>query len=925
MNRLTGNIVLFCQFVFFLGYFSNRLILPSSAQISPDGSTSTIVEADGNSFTINNGEQAANNLFHSFQAFSVPTRGEAFFNNDINITNIFSRVTGGNISNIDGLIRTNGAANLFLVNPAGIIFGENASLNIGGSFYSSTADSIVFDDGEFSAFDSAEPALLIINAPIGLNFRDNPTDIQVQGANLAVPSGRTLALIGGNININGGSLTAPGGQIELGSLTGTGTVNFVENLNLNLQNIARGDIFISNSAFLNTGSDNGGTISFQAKDLTIANAALFSGIPPGSGVSESQGGNIEIETTESVAVLDGGRLNSSSFGTGNAGNITIDAANNVTIDNSQLDANSFQLGNAGNIIINSSSSVTVDNQTFLRSTSNNPGQGGNIDIFSENFVLNNESLISTVTTGDGPAGDVSIQADSLLLDNGSVVLTAATGTADSGDINVEADSISLINGGELSSATIGAGNAGNINVNASDSVILVGTAPVKVINGSQGGFSSGFFSNSDAPATGQGGTVTVTTGRLEVSDGATLGARARSEGVGGNIIVNANTIEINGGGQIVTAAFADGDAGNIILNVAEEISISGSDPNFFTRREQVIELVNQINTGQIVDPEQTIDPISPESGVFASTGSNSTGNAGSIAINGLRQEENSGQLSLPQLTLSDNGQISVNSQGEGNAGNLTITANSIEVTNGSITAATNIGNEGNITLDILDNVILRDNSLISARALSDADGGNININSQFIIAFPNQSSGNGSDIVADALEGMGGEIKITAESLLGIQERTAIEGNGTNDIDASSDFGLDGNVSITTPDTHALQTDINLPNNPIKSEKTVTQACRNTDLNEDKTNNLTIKGKGGIPTQPTQPLDSHHILVNEPTTHPISQAQDLEIRPIKTSVGDIFPARGIIKTDDGKIILTAYPIDNMTQRTPNIRANCASL
>ena len=151
------------------------------AQVTSDDTVNTQVTENGNTAEITGGETRGDNLFHSFQDFSVPTGNEASFLNANDISNIFSRVTGGDISNIDGLISANGSANLFLINPAGIIFGEGARLDIGGSFYGSSASSILFEDGEFSATDLDNPPLLTINAPIGLGFRDEPGDIRPVG------------------------------------------------------------------------------------------------------------------------------------------------------------------------------------------------------------------------------------------------------------------------------------------------------------------------------------------------------------------------------------------------------------------------------------------------------------------------------------------------------------------------------------------------------------------------------------------------------------------------------------------------------------------------------------------------------------------------------------------------------------------------
>ena len=161
--------------VFLSGLVSSLLtsvfILPALSQVTSDGTTNTTVRPSGNNFDILNGIQKGNNLFHSFTEFSIPTGGSATFNNSTNVVNIINRVTGGNISNIDGLIKANGNANLFLINPSGIVFGENAALNIGGSFLGTTAESILFEDGfEFSAVNPQNEPLLTVSVPLGLQM-----------------------------------------------------------------------------------------------------------------------------------------------------------------------------------------------------------------------------------------------------------------------------------------------------------------------------------------------------------------------------------------------------------------------------------------------------------------------------------------------------------------------------------------------------------------------------------------------------------------------------------------------------------------------------------------------------------------------------------------------------------------------------------
>ena len=153
---------------FIIGLVKLCIISPAYSQITSDNTTNTNIKLDGNKINIHNGIQKGNNLFHSFQEFSIPTGSTATFQNSSAIENIINRVTGGNISNIDGLIKSQGNANLFLINPSGIVFGENSRLDIGGSFLATTAESILFADGfNYSAIVSEQEPLLTVTLPLG--------------------------------------------------------------------------------------------------------------------------------------------------------------------------------------------------------------------------------------------------------------------------------------------------------------------------------------------------------------------------------------------------------------------------------------------------------------------------------------------------------------------------------------------------------------------------------------------------------------------------------------------------------------------------------------------------------------------------------------------------------------------------------------
>ncbi|MEB3292406.1 MAG: filamentous hemagglutinin N-terminal domain-containing protein, partial [Synechococcales bacterium] len=269
-----------------------------------DGTVNTVVTRSGNSFAIDNGTTSGTNLFHSFREFSIPTGGSAIFNNTSNIQNIFSRVTGGTVSNIDGLIRANGTANLFLLNPNGILFGPNASLNIGGSFVGTTANSIQFADGVgFSATNTNGTPLLTMSVPVGLQMGANAGAIQVQGATvpnprfrpptLAVAPTQTLALVGSQIDMKSANLTAPDGRIELWAVRDAQIA--MNNQPWQLTSAAPtpnwGTITLQQASLVDASGTNGGAINIRGRGLTVQDGSNINSI-----TFAGQGKGITVQT-----------------------------------------------------------------------------------------------------------------------------------------------------------------------------------------------------------------------------------------------------------------------------------------------------------------------------------------------------------------------------------------------------------------------------------------------------------------------------------------------------------------------------------------------------------------------------------------------------------------------------------------------------
>ena len=490
-----------------------------AAQVVPDqtlpvGERSQI-SGDPN-IQINGGATRGSNLFHSFQQFSIPTGGSASFNNAPTIANIITRVTGSNLSNIDGLIRANGTANLFLINPNGILFGANARLELGGSFLASTAEGLKFANGfEFSATSPQTPPLLTISTPIGLQYGNKVGEIRSQGATLQVPNGQTLNLTGGNIAIDGGQLLAPGGRVELAGVAAgeVGLTQQGQEWRLSVPDgLARADVSIVNDAIVDVLSGVGGSLAITARNFTGTGLGtrVRAGIAAGLGTVEAQAGDIDINATEAIH-LDEMLISNDVDGTGNAGNISITTGTLSLTNGAQMGASTFGQGNAGNVTITARDRVSFDG------------------VDSNGFP---SGAFSSVESGGGNGGNVSI----------------TTGT------------LSLTNGGVVSAATFGQGNAGNVTITARDRVSFDGVG--------SNGFPSGAASTVQSGGIGQGGRIAINTERFSITNGARLTASSQGQGAAGNLEVAARQLRLDNQGSI-QAQTASGQGGNITLQIPD--------------------------------------------------------------------------------------------------------------------------------------------------------------------------------------------------------------------------------------------------------------------------------------------------------------------------------------------------------------------
>ncbi|HEY9600079.1 MAG TPA: S-layer family protein, partial [Allocoleopsis sp.] len=670
------------------------------------------------------------------------------------------------------------------------------------------------------------------------------------------------------------------------------------------------DSYISSETL---GQGNAGHVSLQADDLiSLANSSFIS-----SDVWSKAVGNAgEVFVVAGRLTLDtDSYISSETRGLGDAGNIWVQADDSIFLTaGSFISSDTHGKGNSGTVLVQADNALSLAGNSYISSlvSSEAIGSGGNITITVGLLSVTQGAELNTSTLGQGDAGDIVIRANSIVSFDGvgSTVFSGVggdwsqgfVGIGNGGDIDIQAKFLSVTGGAELVAQTLGEGNAGNININTSEAVSISGAAPFPMLgDGRPGGFSSGLITSTEQGARGQGGNINVTTPNLRISDGAVLNARSRSEFSGGNITINTNSLEVTGGGQILSTAFSNGDAGNITVNVTDQTTISGSDPTFIDRFNQVAQVFGEPQA------RFTLDPVGAESGLFANTVPGSTGKGGDIFINSN------------QVAISNGAKVAVDSQGQGNGGNITIQANSLTLNDkASIVAQTASGEGGNLTLQVNDILIMRHNSLISAEAGGTGNGGNIDIDADFVVAVPKEDS----DIVANAYQGRGGNINITTQGIYGLEFRP----NRTplSDITASSQFGVNGVVQINTLGVDPSRGLAKLPTDVVHAEGLIDRHCTpGRDTNQ--RSSFTVTGRGGLPPSPNDPLRGETVITNWVTLDSEDENRDRTASPpnsTTTTTNQLVEAQGWIIGSDGQVILTAQAPTVTPQTTELTSPSC---
>ncbi|NJR74594.1 MAG: S-layer family protein [Scytonema sp. CRU_2_7] len=737
-------------------------------------------------------------------------------------------------------------------------------------------------------------------------------NIDIQGASLSLKDSAQLITI-----VRRASDTQAAGRGDAGNVT----VDVIGNVTIaGVKDEFPSGIF----SYVGTGvTGNGGNISISSGSFSLSDGAGLSASTFGQG----NAGNVSVRASDSVELVDANIFSTvQAGGVGKGGNIDIKAASLSLKDGAQLqtlvrrasDNQPAGKGDAGNVTVDVTGNVTiagikdgVASAIFSSVGTGVTGNGGNITISSGSFSLSDGAQLIASTYGQGNAGNVSVRAsDSVELVDASIFsIVEAGGVGNGGNININAASFSLKDSAQLQTLVheasdtqpAGRGDAGNVTVDVTGNVTIAGV---------KDGLPSAILSFVGTGATGNGGDITISSDSFSLTDGARLSASTFGQGNAGNVTVDVT-------GRVTIAGIKDGFFSGIFSLVGTgatgnggDITISSGSLSFTDSGRLSASTFGQGNAGNVsVRASDFVSLAGSDTGIFSTVESTGVGNGGNIDINAA------------SVSLKDGSQITASSTGDGAAGDIEVLARSIRLDNASTISADTKGGQGNIYLSARDFVLLRRGSKITTDATGTATGGNITINTNNLVAFPEENS----DITAKSEESFGGRISInTSGGIFGIEYRQ--QETEFSDITASSALGpqFSGTVQLNTPDINPSQGLFELSETVIDPAQ---QIAQNPCLRGG--GEFIITGRGGFPSNPNKIFGSDNVRVDlvKPVASTTRNSTTTTKSQPSTSATDkpIVPARGWIFNEKGEVTLVSYdPTETGVQRSSPTPASCAA-
>jgi filamentous hemagglutinin family protein len=818
------------------------LVAYGACEVKFDGSSvakGSTASLPGPNYTVEAGmgTQMGRNLFHSFGIFNIATGESATFTGTGAtgpVSNIIGRVTGGSPSSIDGTLRsTISGANLYLMNPYGIMFGPKASIDVNGSFHATTADYLrMADNAKFYA-DLGKASTLSIESVAAFGFLSAaPAPITVEGSLLINQQPRTtISLIGGDLEIKGipadppemggAYIASAGGQINLISVASPGEVivnqpgespsvdvsSFSKLGNISISGFSAADV----SGIDADGEAGSGTIIVRAGKLQMTTGAFFAQTyrdVPGNTLG------IDIAVTGDMVAEQSSIIQAASVGTGRGSDILIKAGNLYIQDGSYINTATVGPGQGGN------TTVIVDNDLNLlrggeiSANTTDVGTGGNVTVTARNILIQgDQASVDFAATVDAAGGDTAG-----LWTN---IAAQAQGGGAGGNVSITTDTLRILGAGFISTNLFGPLQAGNIDIQAKD-VRISGMIFESATGIDQHSRIESRLMYPDA--SGTGGNISVITDSLRLGDGGYIGTYLAYDAPGDarNITVRANSITMDPRGKIESSSvMGTGNSGDIDIT-AGQINITGV--GTYTGERIDITGVRSdtkdgISGGNI---HLSANTVSVSAGGQITSESSGAGKGGSIAIN------------ANTLQLQRDAVVSAKSTGAGNAGDLTFKLGSLAMTGSTISTDAAIADGGNIDLRAGSIVSLLGSHITAGVGGGPTTvGGNIFIDPAYVVL-------NNSSIVANAFEGRGGNIRIVAGVFLASSDSL---------VSASSQMGIDGTVDVRAPITSVSGTLAPVRASYLGGAEVLHDRCVAL-LQGANRSTLTIRGRDGLPPRP---------------------------------------------------------------------------